>query len=180
MQWCRRPGPRRPCAISKPRPSPSSMLLAGTLTSCAHAHPYVLQDRRECTDEGQRKIMTLSRWHAFPSSSAAEAVICFPDTGRPIHRQTTLASAATRSRPRVTRHCMQVLTCNPSCLGPAPTTGSHSSCKRRSRYAQHVTLPHDLSCTVLHRNRLIREQEAPKEASQASISRGETHPSHLE
>jgi hypothetical protein len=29
MQWWMRPGPRRPCAISKPRPSPSSMLVAG-------------------------------------------------------------------------------------------------------------------------------------------------------
>mmetsp|Transcript_11670 Transcript_11670/g.49908 ORF Transcript_11670/g.49908 Transcript_11670/m.49908 type:complete len:218 (+) Transcript_11670:132-785(+) len=26
MQWCRRPGPSRPCAISNPRPSPSSTL----------------------------------------------------------------------------------------------------------------------------------------------------------
>ncbi len=32
MQWCRRPGPRRPCAISKPRPRPSSRLAAGTRT----------------------------------------------------------------------------------------------------------------------------------------------------
>ena len=32
MQWWMRPGPRRPCAISKPRPSPSRMLLAGTRT----------------------------------------------------------------------------------------------------------------------------------------------------
>mmetsp|Transcript_61769 Transcript_61769/g.147051 ORF Transcript_61769/g.147051 Transcript_61769/m.147051 type:complete len:296 (-) Transcript_61769:138-1025(-) len=33
MQWWMRPGPRRPCAISNPRPSPSSRLLAGTSTS---------------------------------------------------------------------------------------------------------------------------------------------------
>ena len=33
MQWWRRPGPNRPCAISNPRPSPSSMLLTGTRTS---------------------------------------------------------------------------------------------------------------------------------------------------
>ncbi len=40
MQWCSRPGPSRPCAISKPRPSPSSMLAAGTRTSCRpRAHP---------------------------------------------------------------------------------------------------------------------------------------------
>ena len=32
MQWCILPGPSRPCAISKPRPSPSSMLAAGTRT----------------------------------------------------------------------------------------------------------------------------------------------------
>jgi hypothetical protein len=29
MQWWMRPGPRRPCAISKPRPSPSSRFAAG-------------------------------------------------------------------------------------------------------------------------------------------------------
>ena len=34
MQWCSRPGPRRPCAISKPRPSPSSMQSSGTRTFC--------------------------------------------------------------------------------------------------------------------------------------------------
>lgn len=33
MQWWMRPGPRRPWAISKPRPSPRRRLLAGTLTS---------------------------------------------------------------------------------------------------------------------------------------------------
>ena len=33
MQWWIRPGPSRPCAISKPRPSPSSMVEAGTRTS---------------------------------------------------------------------------------------------------------------------------------------------------
>ena len=33
MQWWMRPGPRRPCAISKPRPSPSSTFDAGTRTS---------------------------------------------------------------------------------------------------------------------------------------------------
>jgi hypothetical protein len=33
MQWWMRPGPSRPCAISKPRPSPSSMFDAGTRTS---------------------------------------------------------------------------------------------------------------------------------------------------
>ncbi len=32
MQWWMRPGPRRPCAISKPRPSPSRMFEAGTRT----------------------------------------------------------------------------------------------------------------------------------------------------
>ena len=32
MQWWTRPGPRRPCAISKPRPSPSRMLSVGTRT----------------------------------------------------------------------------------------------------------------------------------------------------
>mmetsp|Transcript_102204 Transcript_102204/g.264297 ORF Transcript_102204/g.264297 Transcript_102204/m.264297 type:complete len:307 (-) Transcript_102204:120-1040(-) len=32
MQWWMRPGPRRACAISKPRPSPSSMLVFGTRT----------------------------------------------------------------------------------------------------------------------------------------------------
>mmetsp|Transcript_1761 Transcript_1761/g.4004 ORF Transcript_1761/g.4004 Transcript_1761/m.4004 type:complete len:244 (-) Transcript_1761:732-1463(-) len=33
MQWCSRPGPSRPCAISNPRPSPSNMLsTAGTRT----------------------------------------------------------------------------------------------------------------------------------------------------
>ncbi|MCY1380523.1 hypothetical protein D9M69_683530 [compost metagenome] len=32
MQWWMRPGPRRPWAISKPRPSPSSRLRAGTRT----------------------------------------------------------------------------------------------------------------------------------------------------
>ena len=32
MQWWMRPGPRRACAISKPRPSPSRMLSAGTRT----------------------------------------------------------------------------------------------------------------------------------------------------
>jgi len=32
MQWWILPGPRRPWAISKPRPSPSRMLLAGTRT----------------------------------------------------------------------------------------------------------------------------------------------------
>ena len=32
MQWWMRPGPRRPCAISNPRPSPSSRLVGG------HAH----------------------------------------------------------------------------------------------------------------------------------------------
>ncbi len=32
MQWWMRPGPRRPCAISKPRPSPSRMFDAGTRT----------------------------------------------------------------------------------------------------------------------------------------------------
>ena len=36
MQWCRRPGPSRPCAISKPRPSPSSMLPTGTRTLLYH------------------------------------------------------------------------------------------------------------------------------------------------
>ena len=32
MQWWMRPGPRRPWAISKPRPSPSSMFATGTRT----------------------------------------------------------------------------------------------------------------------------------------------------
>mmetsp|Transcript_76938 Transcript_76938/g.212617 ORF Transcript_76938/g.212617 Transcript_76938/m.212617 type:complete len:291 (+) Transcript_76938:512-1384(+) len=32
MQWWMRPGPRRPCAISKPRPSPRIMLPLGTRT----------------------------------------------------------------------------------------------------------------------------------------------------
>ncbi len=32
MQWWMRPGPSLPCAISKPSPSPSSMLEAGTRT----------------------------------------------------------------------------------------------------------------------------------------------------
>ena len=32
MQWWMRPGPRRPWAISKPRPSPSRMLPTGTRT----------------------------------------------------------------------------------------------------------------------------------------------------
>ncbi len=32
MQWWMRPGPRRPCAISKPRPSPSRMFETGTRT----------------------------------------------------------------------------------------------------------------------------------------------------
>mmetsp|Transcript_11067 Transcript_11067/g.35073 ORF Transcript_11067/g.35073 Transcript_11067/m.35073 type:complete len:277 (-) Transcript_11067:199-1029(-) len=32
MQWWMRPGPRRPCAISKPRPSPRTMLPLGTRT----------------------------------------------------------------------------------------------------------------------------------------------------
>ena len=36
MQWCRRPGPSLPWAISKPLPSPRSMLLAGTFTSCTN------------------------------------------------------------------------------------------------------------------------------------------------
>ena len=33
IQWWIRPGPRRPCAISKPLPSPSSRFSAGTRTS---------------------------------------------------------------------------------------------------------------------------------------------------
>ena len=33
MQWWIRPGPRRPCEISKPRPGPRMMLSLGTLTS---------------------------------------------------------------------------------------------------------------------------------------------------
>ena len=33
MQWWMRPGPRRTWLISKPRPSPRSMLAAGTRTS---------------------------------------------------------------------------------------------------------------------------------------------------
>mmetsp|Transcript_116982 Transcript_116982/g.331442 ORF Transcript_116982/g.331442 Transcript_116982/m.331442 type:complete len:242 (-) Transcript_116982:374-1099(-) len=33
MQWWIRPGPRRPCAISKPRPSPRIMFVTGTRTS---------------------------------------------------------------------------------------------------------------------------------------------------
>mmetsp|Transcript_14687 Transcript_14687/g.42086 ORF Transcript_14687/g.42086 Transcript_14687/m.42086 type:complete len:220 (-) Transcript_14687:373-1032(-) len=33
MQWWIRPGPRRPCAISKPRPSPRTTAEAGTRTS---------------------------------------------------------------------------------------------------------------------------------------------------
>jgi hypothetical protein len=32
MQWWMRPGPSRPCAISKPRPSPSRMFDFGTRT----------------------------------------------------------------------------------------------------------------------------------------------------
>src|SRR2546428_184071 len=40
MQWWMRPGPRRPCAISKPRPSPSSMLDAGTRTFSKRTSPW--------------------------------------------------------------------------------------------------------------------------------------------
>lgn len=32
MQWWIRPGPRRPCAISKPRPSPRRIFVIGTRT----------------------------------------------------------------------------------------------------------------------------------------------------
>src|SRR5881409_2108223 len=40
MQWWMRPGPRRPWAISKPRPSPSSMFDAGTRTFSNRTSPW--------------------------------------------------------------------------------------------------------------------------------------------
>ena len=39
MQWWTRPGPRRPWAISKARPSPSRMLPTGTRTSSNDTSP---------------------------------------------------------------------------------------------------------------------------------------------
>ena len=40
MQWWMRPGPRRPCAISNPRPSPSSTFSTGTRTSSSTTSPW--------------------------------------------------------------------------------------------------------------------------------------------
>ena len=40
MQWCTRPGPSRPWAISKARPGPSSTLESGTRTSVKETSPW--------------------------------------------------------------------------------------------------------------------------------------------
>src|SRR5438093_9277 len=65
MQWWMRPGPRRPWAISKPRPSPSRRLPAGTRTfskrtSVAVRRVVVAEDRQHPLD---RDALAVARHH---------------------------------------------------------------------------------------------------------------------
>ena len=62
MQWWMRPGPRRPCAISKPRPSPSRMVETGTRTSSsvdlhvAVRRVVVAEHRQRAHDGDARRV----------------------------------------------------------------------------------------------------------------------------
>mmetsp|Transcript_121358 Transcript_121358/g.377302 ORF Transcript_121358/g.377302 Transcript_121358/m.377302 type:complete len:298 (+) Transcript_121358:448-1341(+) len=68
MQWWMRPGPRRPCAISKPRPSPRTMLALGTRTlsktisawSCSS--PKTARGRRIFTPGASRGTRIMDCW----------------------------------------------------------------------------------------------------------------------
>mmetsp|Transcript_95895 Transcript_95895/g.205740 ORF Transcript_95895/g.205740 Transcript_95895/m.205740 type:complete len:266 (-) Transcript_95895:256-1053(-) len=68
MQWWIRPGPSRPCAISKPRPSPKMMLVFGTRTlskmisawSCSS--PKTAKGRRIWTPGASRGTRIMDCW----------------------------------------------------------------------------------------------------------------------
>jgi hypothetical protein len=80
MQWWMRPGPRRPCAISKPRPSPSRMFATGTRTFSSTTSMW------PCG---------APRWRATPAG-ARTSPTCYPTTSG-----TTPFSPAKQQRPGV-------------------------------------------------------------------------------
>lgn len=108
MQWCRRPGPSRPCAISKPRPSPAGGGSSGRRLS-AWSCPLA---GRGVPTAVCRPSQSSSTGHPVPSSSPS------PPLPLSLARSPRIRLAAgTRTPSKVTSAC-------PCGASSKPNTGS--------------------------------------------------------